>query len=595
MDNNTSLQQISQQYQLLDIWKQKFPQRAEPSTYIHGSKRIDYTLISRELSPAVVAVGYEPFHYTSATDHHGMFIDFNTAKLFGNTTNKMQTAKSRHLNSKYPLGRNTYIQAASDHGREHNLFQRLHDLLESNTRDDALIEQLDATLGDCCDLGERKCKKARPEWWTLEINRLRIWRRTLQKLQSSLKNNIDITNRIRSTCGAKNISTPPPLTVDATMLAITQVRKDIRAYMKKSRDTRALEQLKRISMECADDNQDNANILHSIHLTEQHTQMYNMFRNIHGNYQHSSLTTVEIPDTWPAPGQPGEWFDPKIHAKHDRPFRKLTIPSEIEYYLMERNRRHFGQAHGTPFTIAPLADLINWQADTNAAELILKGEFSNDELDDVTQLLLQHCEATTQLDSISTRLTLDEFIGKIRVWRESTSTSPSSRHLGHYKALIKPITIACEPWEQDTIEGGRVALLQAHLHIINYCLTHGYSLQRWQHVVNVMILKEAGDHWIHRLRVIHLFEADYNLILSVKWRQQIYAADKQNWSTQVNTAVIQAVRPLLCAFSMNSRLIFHTVPENHLSILTTTRRRATTELFQPCHHLSTGNMDKTTM
>jgi hypothetical protein len=198
--------------------------------------RIDYTLISRELSPAIVTVGYEPFHYTFATDHRGMFIDFNTAKLFGNTTNNMQTAKSRHLNSKYPLGRKTYIQAASDHRREHNLFQPLHDLLESNTCDDALIEQLDATFGDCCALGERKCKKTRPEWWTLEINRLRIWRRTLQKLQSSLKNNIDITNRLRSTCDTNNISTPLSITVESTMLAITQVRKrHPRLYEEKQR------------------------------------------------------------------------------------------------------------------------------------------------------------------------------------------------------------------------------------------------------------------------------------------------------------------------------------------------------------------------
>jgi hypothetical protein len=36
-----------------------------------------------------------------------------------------------------------------------------------------------------------------------------------------------------------------------------------------------------------------------------------------------------------------------------------------------------------------------------------------------------------------------------------------------------------------------------------------------------MILKEPGNQMIHRLRVIHLFEADDNLILSVKWRQQI--------------------------------------------------------------------------
>jgi hypothetical protein len=57
LDNKTSLQQISQQCQLLDIWKQKFPRQTEPSTYILGSKRIDKTLISRLLSSAVAAVG----------------------------------------------------------------------------------------------------------------------------------------------------------------------------------------------------------------------------------------------------------------------------------------------------------------------------------------------------------------------------------------------------------------------------------------------------------------------------------------------------------------------------------------------------------
>jgi len=39
-----------------------------------------------------------------------------------------------------------------------------------------------------------------------------------------------------------------------------------------------------------------------------------------------------------------------------------------------------------------------------------------------------------------------------------------------------------------------------------------------------MILKEPGNFRIHRLRVIHLYEADYNLILSVKWRQIVHAA-----------------------------------------------------------------------
>jgi hypothetical protein len=75
------------------------------------------------------------------------------------------------------------------------------------------------------------------------------------------------------------------------------------------------------------------------------------------------------------------------------------------------------------------------------------------------------------------------------------------------------------------MEDSRQALLQAHLDVINYGLLHGYSLQRWQQVVNVMILKEPANHRIHRLRVLHLFEADYNLILGVKWRQLMQHAE----------------------------------------------------------------------
>jgi hypothetical protein len=278
----------------------------EPSTYIRGSQRIDYVCISRELSSAVSAVGYEPFHFTSPTDHRGIFIDFHTNELFGNTTNHLHSAQSRHLNSKYPMGRKTYIQAAAEYGREQTLSTRVQDLIDSKARDNALIEKLDTTLGECCNLGERKCKKTRPYWWTLESNRLQIWRRVLQKLKSSQKNHIDITARLRKTCDDHDINTPLPTTVEATTLDITQVRKHICKCLKESKETRALEQLERISIERSNDNQDKAKMLHALHLTEQHTQMYSMFRNVRGKSQHSSLTTIDIPDTWPALGQPGE-------------------------------------------------------------------------------------------------------------------------------------------------------------------------------------------------------------------------------------------------------------------------------------------------
>ena len=40
----------------------------------------------------------------------------------------------------------------------------------------------------------------------------------------------------------------------------------------------------------------------------------------------------------------------------------------------------------------------------------------------------------------------------------------------------------------------------------------------------MMILKEELNTKIHRLRVIHLYEADYNLLLGVKWRKLMHHA-----------------------------------------------------------------------
>jgi hypothetical protein len=46
---------------------------------------------------------------------------------------------------------------------------------------------------------------------------------------------------------------------------------------------------------------------------------------------------------------------------------------------------------------------------------------------------------------------------------------------------------------------------------------------------NTLIPKDTGSSKIHRLRVIHLYEeADYNLILGVKWTDLLYHAVNNN-------------------------------------------------------------------
>ncbi len=53
-----------------------------------------------------------------------------------------------------------------------------------------------------------------------------------------------------------------------------------------------------------------------------------------------------------------------------------------------------------------------------------------------------------------------------------------------------------------------------------------FSFPRWQNIVNVMIQKDPGNTKIHRLRVIHLYEADYNFLLGFKWRQLLHHGEE---------------------------------------------------------------------
>jgi hypothetical protein len=45
-------------------------------------------------------------------------------------------------------------------------------------------------------------------------------------------------------------------------------------------------------------------------------------------------------------------------------------------------------------------------------------------------------------------------------------------------------------------------------------------------IVNTMIFKDTGIYRIHHLRVIHIYEADFNLFLAVKWRETLCITDR---------------------------------------------------------------------
>ena len=93
---------------------------------------------------------------------------------------------------------------------------------------------------------------------------------------------------------------------------------------------------------------------------------------------------------------------------------------------------------------------------------------------------------------ISLQISRDELRKGFKLWKESTATSPSGRHLGHYKSLVG---------DDDYAD---YLITQIELPI-----QFGFASRRWANALQTMLPKDSGTPKVTRLRVIQLFEADF--------------------------------------------------------------------------------------
>jgi hypothetical protein len=502
------MSKICRELVLSDIMKLRHGTSDKPATYARGHKRLDYLLMSERCTIAVRNCGYKPFNHRLFSDHRGMFVDLDMELLFGNLDNVLAAMTYRDFRASNPQAVSKYLQGIQTYLTEHNFFTRMKRLSATSGHDHGLAEALDKDLTCACISASKRCRKMRLTPWSPKV--IKAWDTVniLKRLLGMFRTHLNMSKSIAKLRSKASQRRTLPITAMACSIALREVQGALKTIVRAAAAHRR-DHLENLAEICAlREDKDKSKNLKQLIQAEDIKAMYSKIRALRKNQSRQGITKLDV------------LLNPNDEPKTCRQWRTVDLPNKILALL--RNQEHFGQAEGTPFTAGTLKQDFNFEGLTQTSEMVLEGTYTNAESDKIT---FAFARKHTTLNARSWCLTEAEFLGKIRNWKELTSTSPSGVNLSHYHALWRPFDK-----DPQSPEGKNLAHIQAYIittrvALINYSLGTGYVYDRWKDMVNVMILKEPNNHQIHGLRVIHLYEADYNLILGVKWRDALHHAE----------------------------------------------------------------------
>jgi hypothetical protein len=146
-------------------------------------------------------------------------------------------------------------------------------------------------------------------------------------------------------------------------------------------------------------------------------------------------------------------------------------------HLQQRNRSHFGQAHGTPFTIPPLVDNLGFTSDTPLGSMILDGTYDVTHLDHTVQTIIPSAP-----HDMFTATAINTNHITIQVSRENQQVAGININvtvrttLGHYKAMTSRHEFSDisdkDPWKAE-FESQRSDIIKLHLQLLNCGLDRG--------------------------------------------------------------------------------------------------------------------------
>ncbi|KAI2505051.1 hypothetical protein MHU86_9407 [Fragilaria crotonensis] len=507
-----------------------------PSTFIgSANRRIDYMFGCPRTRNAMSRQGTLSYFEGPQSDHRALYIDINLSSLFGAdvTETSLPTIHRRALKSGNPELTERYHKAIREYYSDHRMKERIDTLFKTHramTRQQVrkFLTAWDDDQGRAMLKAENSLR-VRPKLykWSPRLRNagvlMRYWKLRLREHQYGEDYYTTFSRWERQIQSCDPSFVLPDRSIE---LPICEVRKRLNQATKVLRKTQKdaselhnnnyAELLETYEMDnnplTKTESARKARIVKRTLLGETSRQLFGKLRQIVKPTEYSALSQVLVPrhpessDVTP----PGQVHNLLQHSCPDNLIWDTVITREdIEAHLLSFNREAFRAAAESPCGHGLIHDALTFTSLSPESEALLQGEIPEEWYGD--RDLLREFLASFQIPGsvlesgpISCDITAADIVKGFKSWKETTTTSPSGRHLGHYKAMI-----------QDKM------LLECFRKFMNIAISRGISIPRWSNAVNVMIEKDPGRPQINRLRIIHLFEADYNLFLKIMWGSRL--------------------------------------------------------------------------
>jgi hypothetical protein len=480
------------------------------ATHADGSTPIDCILGSSKISDHVIRAGYTEFYEVLESDHRGLFIDIDAEAFYGSKNQDITRPAARMLKSTDKKTVAKYLRLVKEQlGDVPKILKDIDETAQSPEEAKARYDTIDDKLGDIMIEAEEKSATPRKDsLWSKKLKAsdllVRYWkaRKSQLKAKRCMKVVIDrLRDTIEDLSPLRKDGSPEPIDDDGTRhktYVLAQMKK-AQAILREVRKNDAqhredfLEDEAKASTKAGDKKR--AKRLRRLANAERMRRSYARIRKALQTRRNGGVTSLNVMET-------GKDGIEKVVEVQD--------PEEIDARILEHNKEHFKQPHETPFFDSRLLGLINDAADNDISEDILDGnpvEISLEDFPEVQDFVEAMARPTSIQDDgerIPYTITREDVKQGFQKWKERTSTSPSGRHLGHYKS-----------WIQDD------TLLDLLTLLIQIPIKFGFAPKRWCQSLNVMLEKDPGNPMIHRLRIIHLYEADFNWVLKQFWAKRM--------------------------------------------------------------------------